>query len=140
MFPGENSGLAKRQKNRAEQVAFPGESLMHEYSIIQSLIATCGRLAREYDIKKIVKVHITVGRMSGIDPHFLETSYQFFREETVCEHAELVVEIEETEAMCQDCMKAFPVKDFCFDCPSCGSLKSRVVKGKALQITHIEAE
>ncbi|MBL4902262.1 hydrogenase maturation nickel metallochaperone HypA [Desulfocapsa sp. AH-315-G09] len=113
---------------------------MHEYSIIQSLIATCGRVAREHDVKKIVKIYITVGRMSGVDPHFLETSYRFFREETVCEHAEMVVEIEETEAECQDCRKLFPVKDFRFDCPECGSTKSRVTRGKTLQVTHIEAE
>ena len=113
---------------------------MHEYSIIQSLIASCGRVAREHDVKKIVKVYVTVGRMSGVDPHFLETSYRFFREETVCEHAEMVVEVEETEAMCQDCRKVFAVKNFCFDCPECGSPKTCVTQGKTLQVTHIEAD
>ncbi len=113
---------------------------MHEYSIVQSLIATCARVAREHAVERIVKVHITVGKMSGVDPHFLETAYRFFREETVCEHAELAVDIEEIEARCEECTNTFPVKDLCFVCPACTSQQVLVTKGKTLLVTHIEAQ
>ena len=113
---------------------------MHEYSIIQSMIATCKRVVKERGAGKILKIHVTAGKMSGIDPHFLEQAYMFFREETVCENADMVLEIEEVEARCNDCENLFRVDKFNFTCPGCGGNSVKVVKGKTLQITHIEVD
>lgn len=111
---------------------------MHEYSIIQSMIATCKRVVKEHDAGEISKIYVTAGKMSGIDPHFLEQAYKFFREDTVCKNAEMVLEIEEIEALCNDCQYSFKVDKFNFTCPGCGGNSVKVVKGKTLQITHIE--
>jgi hydrogenase nickel incorporation protein HypA/HybF len=113
---------------------------MHEYSIIQSMIATCKRVIKEHDAGKITKIYVTAGKMSGIDPHFLEQSYEFFREDTVCENAEMIIEVEEVEAVCNDCQQLFQVDKFNFTCPACGGNSVEVVKGKTLQITHIEVD
>ncbi|WP_456387649.1 hydrogenase maturation nickel metallochaperone HypA [Desulfolithobacter sp.] len=111
---------------------------MHEYSIVQSLIATCARVAREHGAEKIVKIHVTVGKLSGIEPHFLEQAYQFFREGTVCEHADMVLELENIVARCQRCDRNFQVDGYVFICPECSSGDMDIIRGKTLQITHVE--
>lgn len=113
---------------------------MHEYSIVQSLIATCARVAREHGAEKITKIHVTAGKLSGIDPHFLEQAYLFFREDTVCEHAEMVLETEEIMARCQQCDHTFQVDGYVFVCPECDSRSVDIISGKILQVTHIEVK
>ncbi len=111
---------------------------MHEFSIVQSLIATCKRVAKEHEADEVLEIHITAGRLAGIEPHFIEAAFEILREGTICENSSLHVDIQEIEALCNSCQTNFSVKNFRFVCPSCGGDNIEITKGKGLIIDHIE--
>ena len=64
---------------------------MHEYSLVQSLVA---RVEAEAQARRAVAVHrvvVSVGELSGVDPELFATAYHTFRAGTVCQGAMLEV-------------------------------------------------
>ena len=45
---------------------------MHEYSIVASLIDVCEKEAKTHHAKAIKRLEVSIGRLSGIEIHFLE--------------------------------------------------------------------
>ena len=58
---------------------------MHEYSIVQSLLDQCEDNAKANDAKKVTKVVVKIGVMSGVEPDLLKTAFDTFKEGTMCE-------------------------------------------------------
>ena len=57
---------------------------MHEYSIVQSLIDTCYENAKANNASKVLKVVVKIGVMSGVEPDLLQTAFDTFKEDTIC--------------------------------------------------------
>ena len=53
---------------------------MHEYSIVQALLEQCEEHAKANDSTKITKVVTKIGKLSGVEPHLLETAFETFKE------------------------------------------------------------
>ena len=60
---------------------------MHEYSIVQALLDQCEEHAKANDSTKVTKVVTKIGKLSGFEPHLLETAFETFKEKTVCDGA-----------------------------------------------------
>ena len=60
---------------------------MHEYSIVQALIDQCEHYASENEARKITKVVVKIGRLSGVEPDLLMSAFETFKEKTICEMA-----------------------------------------------------
>ena len=56
---------------------------MHEYSIVQSLIDLAEENARKNNAKKVTKLEIKVGVLSGVEIPLLETAFNTFKEDTI---------------------------------------------------------
>ena len=54
---------------------------MHEYSIVQSLLESCEEHARTNDAKKVTKVVVKIGVLSGVEPDLLQTAFDTFKEQ-----------------------------------------------------------
>ena len=67
---------------------------MHEYSIVQSLIEQCEENAKANDSKKVIKVVVRIGVMSGVEPDLLKTAFDTFKEGTMCEDCEYIQNIQ----------------------------------------------
>ena len=67
---------------------------MHEYSIVQSLLDSCEEHARQNDAKKVAKVVVKIGVLSGVEPDLLQTAFDTFKEQTVCHNAEFILNIQ----------------------------------------------
>ena len=63
---------------------------MHELSIVQNLVSLCEKNAAKENAKEISKIEIKVGRLSGVEPHYLESAFDVYKTGTICENAELV--------------------------------------------------
>jgi hydrogenase nickel incorporation protein HypA/HybF len=108
---------------------------MHEYSIVQSMLDLCEKHAQG---KLVDKVVVKIGKMSGIEPHFLRESYDVFKEDTVCKDAAMEMNIIDISISCKDCGKESVIDNFNFYCPHCNGGNTEVLTGQEMHIEYIE--
>lgn len=113
---------------------------MHEYSIVQALLEKTERLAQENDATKVLKLVIKIGVMSGVEPHLLEIAFDTFKEKTICDGAELVMDIQPLTITCQECGTRSELETINYCCPDCGSVNIHVVDGEEMFLMTLEME
>ncbi|AAC07096.1 hydrogenase maturation nickel metallochaperone HypA [Aquifex aeolicus] len=113
---------------------------MHEFSIVQSLLTLIEDYARENNAKSVTKVVVSIGVLSGVEPHLLEMAFNTFKEGTVAEKAELIMEIEKLKIKCMDCGKESEKEELNMLCPGCGSLNTQIISGQDMFLKSLELE
>jgi len=113
---------------------------MHEYGIVQSLIESCEENARANDAKKVTKVTIKVGVMSGVEPHLLEEAFNTFKEDTICHGCEFVMNIQKVKVRCNTCNVENELEKNEYICPSCQSAELSVIDGEDMFLMQLEME
>ena len=88
--------------------------------------------------KLVDKVVVKIGKMSGIEPHFLQESFHVFKEDTVCRDAEIEMKIIDITILCVDCKNEAIVDSYNFFCPKCNSGNTKVLTGQEMHIEYIE--
>ena len=83
---------------------------MHEYSIVQSLIDLADENAKKNNAKKVTKLEIKVGVLSGVEIPLLETAFNTFKEDTICNDAEFIIVSQPVVVKCRDCGKENELK------------------------------
>jgi len=114
---------------------------MHEFSIVSSLMMIIEEEAAKHGATKVTKVVLGVGKLSGVEPDLLQIAFDTFKEKTICEDAELVIEIEDVKILCEECGAESTMGErLSRKCPACGSLKTRIVGGQDLYLKSLEME
>ena len=113
---------------------------MHEYSIVQSLMEQVETLAKENDAKKVLKVIVKIGVMSGVEPHLLEIAFNTFKEKTVCDSAEFIMNIQPLTVLCKECQAESELEKIHYCCPMCSSLDVKVIDGEDMFLMSLEME
>ncbi|QSZ41970.1 hydrogenase maturation nickel metallochaperone HypA [Sulfurimonas aquatica] len=113
---------------------------MHEYSIVQALIEQCEDHVRENDAIKVTKVVIKIGKMSGVEPHLLETAFETFKENGVCDGAAFIMNIQPLTIECNKCSLTTELTDIYYRCPECESLDVKVIDGEDMYLMQLELE
>ena len=99
---------------------------MHEFSIVQSLLEVIKEEAKRHKAQRVLKVELLVGVLSGVEPHLLELAFNTFKEGTIAEKAELLLEIERLRLWCEDCKREYEKEELNLLCPACGSLNTHI--------------
>ncbi|MFA6189590.1 MAG: hydrogenase maturation nickel metallochaperone HypA [Sulfuricurvum sp.] len=113
---------------------------MHEYSIVQALLNQCEEIAKENDAQSVTKVVIKIGKMSGVEPHLLEMAFNTFKEKTVCEGAEFVMNIQPLTIECNHCGATTVLEKIHYKCPACESIEIKVIDGEEMFLMTLEME
>jgi len=113
---------------------------MHEFSVVQSLLGLIEQYAKESGASSVTKVVVQVGVLSGVEPHLLELAFNTFKEGTVAEGAELLIELDKLRVSCHDCGGEFTKDELNAVCPRCGSLNTDVKGGEDLLLKSLELE
>jgi len=111
---------------------------MHEYSIVQSLLESCEEHAKQNDADEVTKVIIKVGVLSGVEPDLLQTAFDTFKEKTICDKAEFIINIQKVLIKCNDCNTQSTLEKHEFDCPSCKSVNIEVLDGEDMYLMSLE--
>ncbi|MBP3675100.1 MAG: hydrogenase maturation nickel metallochaperone HypA, partial [Campylobacter sp.] len=64
---------------------------MHELAIVQDLFKLCETNAMKHNATKINKVEIEIGRLSGVEAHYLQSAFDAFKADTICSDAKLII-------------------------------------------------
>jgi hydrogenase nickel incorporation protein HypA/HybF len=113
---------------------------MHEFSIVQSLMGLIEKYVEEYNAKGVSRIVVSVGVLSGVEPHLLKIAFDTFKENTVADSAELVLEIEKLTLRCLDCGMVSQKEELNVICPCCGSFNTIIEGGQDLLLKSLELE
>ncbi|MDR0762119.1 MAG: hydrogenase maturation nickel metallochaperone HypA, partial [Campylobacteraceae bacterium] len=96
--------------------------------------------AEANNAKKIIKVEVKIGRLSGIEPHFLKLTFDTFKAKTLCENAELIVNIQDVIIKCLSCGAKHALENNEFICKTCGGNDVRAEEGEDMLLMRLEME
>jgi hydrogenase nickel incorporation protein HypA/HybF len=114
---------------------------MHEYSIVQALLNQCEEHAAKHHAKKITKVVTKIGVLSGVEPDLLQTAFDTFKEGTICDGAEFVMNIQPVVLTCRVCGHEATLEgELVLSCAQCGSLETDIVDGEEMYLMSLEME
>lgn len=113
---------------------------MHEYSIVQSLLDQCEDHAKQNDAKAVTKVIVKIGSLCGVEVELLKTAFDTFKEKTVCNDAEFIVNYQKVVIECQICGEIATLEKNEFLCPSCESNSVTVKDGEDMFLMSLEME
>ncbi len=108
---------------------------MHEYSIVKSMINLCEKHANGKQIDSVV---VKLGELGGVEPHFLKSCFDMFKEDTLCQDATMKINMVDIIIFCEDCKKETKVENFNFFCPNCDSPNTNTLTGQEMYIEYIE--
>ena len=111
---------------------------MHEYSIVQALVNQVEEQVQRHRARAVHAVCVQVGELSGVEVSLLKTAYDLFRQDTICERAELKVETVTARWECRACAATLapggPLR-----CDRCGGAV-RLAQGDEIVLSKLELE
>jgi hydrogenase nickel insertion protein HypA len=83
---------------------------------------------------------VKIGRLSGVEPHLLETAFDTFKERTVCDGAAFVMQLQPVVIVCRSCGAETTLDAFRYRCPRCESIDVSVTEGEEMLLMSLEME
>jgi hydrogenase nickel incorporation protein HypA/HybF len=90
--------------------------------------------------RRLTKVDVVVGALSGADPESLEFALGLLAAESQWPNAEMDVRQEPVVLTCRGCGREYPMDDMCLTCPGCGGADVEPVRGTQLRLESLEVE
>ena len=114
---------------------------MHELYIAESILSSVkASLPVGILPEQVTRVEVLVGRLDAVVPETLQFLFDAIKADKGYPRAVLHLTDELVECFCNDCSAEFQLDEPVFICPSCGSVKIQVVKGRGITLIRIEAE
>ena len=111
---------------------------MHEYSIVASLIGRVQQEAAAHAGARVHRLHVQIGELSGVELDLLKTAFETFREKTICDSAELMINTVAPAWACPLCNRTLE-RGAILRCVTCGR-PARMVRGDEIILERIEME
>ena len=89
---------------------------------------------------QIRELHVKIGRLSGVEAHYLQNCYEVFRAGTVCENADLIIHTQEIVVKCKNCGFSGDLTQNDFSCPHCKSSEISVIDGEDMYLMRLVIE
>lgn len=113
---------------------------MHELSVTESIAAICLKHATGNKAKRVLKVNIKLGELTGIVDHYVEFYWDMVTKDTVAEGSQLNFKKLPARAHCRDCDEEFAIEEYDLTCPKCGQSNADIISGREFTVESIEIE
>ncbi len=113
---------------------------MHELGVICEVVNTVEKIAKENNVKRVSKIVLEVGELSGMVPEYIQDCFPAATYKTSLEGVELGLDIIPGIAKCRDCGKEFNAKECDLKCPVCGGQNLEALSGREFIIKEILVE
>ncbi|HEY3384427.1 MAG TPA: hydrogenase maturation nickel metallochaperone HypA [Vicinamibacterales bacterium] len=113
---------------------------MHELSIAQSIVDSVREHAAGHVGRRVLRVGVRVGEISGVNADALEFCFGMTVKDTDLDGVGLDLERVAVRYRCLDCAHEFPPVDFRAVCPSCRSEMASMIAGEELALSYLELE
>lgn len=113
---------------------------MHEMSLMGGVFEAIEATLAHHKVKKVTLVKLKIGKLTNAEPDALHMAFEAYAKETVCEGAELQIELIPVKGRCKSCGDEFMVSGFLFSCPTCHHLRIDIIQGEELLLESLEVE
>jgi len=111
---------------------------VHEYSIVGALLNQVAAEAAARGAKRVMRLWVQLGEVSGVDAGLLRTAYETFRERTICDDAPLELDSLPAVWACPRCRRDVE-RGAALRCDACG-VPASLVSGDEIVLARIEME
>ncbi len=135
MIAWENEAyLSKARLGENEfEIIYPSLSIL-----AQPPVAVLSKNAAANGAKEVVRLEVRIGRLSGVEPHYLESAFEVYKTGTICENAELLIALQNVAVECKSCGFSGELSENDFTCPACGSQELEVTGGEDMHLMRLE--
>jgi hydrogenase nickel incorporation protein HypA/HybF len=116
------------------------EPLMHEQSIVASILNLAIENAKKADARKIVSINLVVGDYTGVVEDAVSFYFGFLSKNTIAAGAKINYTHIAGQLRCRDCDILFPLQKRNYQCPKCEGKRVEIVGGRELYIENMEVE
>ncbi len=116
---------------------------MHELSVMQSILDITLEYAAKYNAKKVTKINLEIGELSGFIADWMHRYFNFVSENTIAEKAELCIENVPAVIKCRSCGYEYQLtrQNVEFSCPNCSDgAQLEILSGKEYNLKSIEVD
>lgn len=113
---------------------------MHELSLMVAVREQALAAAAAEGARRIAVIRLRVGEQAGVELEALRFAFPVVMAGSIAAAAELRLEIEPAECHCVVCAAPFPAPQGCCDCPRCGTISRRLLRGRDLRLVALEVE
>lgn len=114
---------------------------MHEMGVLLNIVDEVETIAKLNDVKKIYKLVLEVGALTGVMPNYMQDCWRAVRDQfPIFSECELTMNEVDGIGICGQCGENFNLVEFDGKCPVCQSSNYRVLSGTDLIIKEIAVE
>ena len=113
---------------------------MHELSVCLALLDKVMSIAGERDARRVTRIELTVGPLSGIEIDLLESAWPIASAGTLADSADFVVDAAPIVVHCSRCDEESSAHSNRLVCGHCGAYETRVVTGEEMILQRVELE
>ena len=111
---------------------------MHELSICRTLILKVDAVALHHQARRVARVRLRMGPLSGVDPVLLRHAFLSISTGTRVEGAVLTIDEAPLRVVCDSCGASTDAYPNHLSCAQCGDWRTRLVSGDELTLDSIE--
>ncbi len=111
---------------------------MHELSVCIALMEQVQKIARDHNAKRVEKMVLKIGPLSGVEIPLLRHAYPLAAAGTVAEQAELVIDTMPVKVRCTQCGAETEVLPNRLVCGKCGDYRTQLVSGDEMLLYNLE--
>ncbi len=111
---------------------------MHEVGLMQDTLIIALRHATQEGARRVHRLTMRVGPLSGAVPEALEFAFDVLARGTMAEGARLEIERVPIVCYCPSCAQEFTADDFLCECPHCHAPSVEVRHGRELELASLE--
>lgn len=111
---------------------------MHELSLMESVRELTVAQARLHGASRVEAITLRIGALAGVEPDALRFAFEVVMAGSVADGAELRIEHVPAEAFCTPCELPFAATDGWCTCPRCGTISSRLLRGRELELASLQ--
>ena len=113
---------------------------MHESIITENLLNTVLNEAKAAKAKKVTKVYVVVGELSGVVGDCVQFYFGILKKDTDAAEATIDFNAVPAKLQCRDCHTEFHPDNTLWVCPTCSSYNIAIKGGRDCYIESIEVE
>jgi len=113
---------------------------MHEFWVTENILDIALKEAEKAQARKITKINLVVGELSGFVPDCIEFYFDTMSKNTIAEKASLKFELTPAQLRCRDCSRVFEPKESGWQCPQCHSQSVEITGGQKLYLASMEVD
>lgn len=112
---------------------------MHELGIMADVLDTALRVAQSNGGKRVSKITLKIGVMSGIVPMYVQSFFDVIARDTAAAGAKITIETDPAVFVCRKCGEKTEYDELGpqYVCQSCGSEALRLISGYGFQIVSV---